>query len=433
MSQAHSMEGKRHKIFFQKMAHPSATDLVKNIKRFVALFNAKAVVTEGDQDVTTIRDFLNHTEEVICKHPLWRGASDEELDDMREGLEKYILTKLYTKLFRSREKEVEIDEKIVDRLDRMAFMSFKHMDISEDLYNPSAMALAVSELRKINNYKVPRDKLICILNCCRVVYRMLSSGQESGADDFLPVLLIVVIRASPAHLHSNTQYIRRYRNPSKLIEEPGYYLTQLESAVHFLLNVSARGLSHVSQPQLDLILSGEIDIPEQATEEGERVVETRGERTEAKNTKQSTTPPTKGGGEDQEESGAGTQLTLEALLKECDMEKYSFHSRKAEDLRIGEVALLLEQYRSMARQNELLKKVLLHHELADGLSNPASGTHLDLAQARALDAGAESGDEEAAHEELLPEQVDKAFLASAHCTPPRSDSRHRTRTRSTLH
>lgn len=33
------------------------------------------------------------------------------------------------------------------------------------------------EILKINNYKAPRDKLICILNCCKVIFGMYSSGQ----------------------------------------------------------------------------------------------------------------------------------------------------------------------------------------------------------------------------------------------------------------
>jgi hypothetical protein len=28
----------------------------------------------------------------------------------------------------------------------------------------------ISELLKINHYKAPRDKLICVLNCCKVIF-----------------------------------------------------------------------------------------------------------------------------------------------------------------------------------------------------------------------------------------------------------------------
>lgn len=34
----------------------------------------------------------------------------------------------------------------------------------------------IIELLKMNNYKAPRDKLICILNCCKVIFgKMIQS------------------------------------------------------------------------------------------------------------------------------------------------------------------------------------------------------------------------------------------------------------------
>ena len=67
------------------------------------------------------------------------------------------------------------------------------------------------ELKKINKYKAPKDKLVCIRNCSKVVYKMLESaaghGLAAGADDFLPLLIIVLIRANPANLQSNIQCV----------------------------------------------------------------------------------------------------------------------------------------------------------------------------------------------------------------------------------
>ncbi|KAK4559574.1 hypothetical protein RGQ29_008697 [Quercus rubra] len=60
--------------------------------------------------------------------------------------------------------------------------------------------LAQKELQKINMYKAPRDKLVCILNCCKVIGNLLlhasiSSEDVPGADEFLPVLIYVTIKA----------------------------------------------------------------------------------------------------------------------------------------------------------------------------------------------------------------------------------------------
>lgn len=90
---------------------------------------------------------------------------------------------------------------------------------------------AQRELRKMNQYKAPRDKLICVLNCCKVIFgeplslsdlsppapfadarsagliRHVSTGDQ-GADAFIPFLIYVVIKANPEHLVSNLQCAR---------------------------------------------------------------------------------------------------------------------------------------------------------------------------------------------------------------------------------
>ncbi len=49
----------------------------------------------------------------------------------------------------------------------------------------------------------------------------------TGADDFTPLLIYVVIRAQTEHLASNLAYIERYRLQSKLTSETQYYYIQL--------------------------------------------------------------------------------------------------------------------------------------------------------------------------------------------------------------
>lgn len=49
-------------------------------------------------------------------------------------------------------------------------------------------------------YKAPRDKLTCILNCCKVIGNLLlnaslaSKDNPPGADEFLPVLIYVTLK-----------------------------------------------------------------------------------------------------------------------------------------------------------------------------------------------------------------------------------------------
>ncbi|KAJ0266049.1 VPS9 domain-containing protein [Hirschfeldia incana] len=108
---------------------------------------------------------------------------------------------------------------------------------------------AQKELQKMNMYKAPRDKLMCILSCCKVINNLLlnasiaSKENAPGADEFLPVLIYVTIKANPPQFHSNLLYIQRYRRQSKLVGEAAYFFTNLLSAESFISNIDAKSLS----------------------------------------------------------------------------------------------------------------------------------------------------------------------------------------------
>ncbi|KAE8077387.1 hypothetical protein FH972_015956 [Carpinus fangiana] len=114
---------------------------------------------------------------------------------------------------------------------------------------PLLLELAQKELQKINMYKAPRDKLVCILNCCKVISNLLhnasiaSNENPPGADEFLPVLIYVTLKANPPQLHSNLLYIQRYRNQSRLVAESAYFFTNMLSAESFISNIDAKALS----------------------------------------------------------------------------------------------------------------------------------------------------------------------------------------------
>jgi hypothetical protein len=60
--------------------------------------------------------------------------------------------------------------------------------------------------------------------------RPRTAARAQGADDFLPVLVLVLLRAAPPQLASNLAYIARFRLASRLVSETSYFYTNLVSA-----------------------------------------------------------------------------------------------------------------------------------------------------------------------------------------------------------
>ena len=123
------------------------------------------------------------------------------------------------------------------QLEKFSWINGNHLDIDmNDLANKivkndqSFLEYAITELNKINNYRAPRDKIICILNACKIIFSYLKlSKQETNADSFIPILILVIFKAKTDHLISNIHYIENFRGTRVVITWRNKLLSFLDS------------------------------------------------------------------------------------------------------------------------------------------------------------------------------------------------------------
>lgn len=213
-------------------------------------------------DARRVRAFLNRLEHMLRMHPEWGAAPlpsssrrlnggsgpagvrsfgdltereqrewAAERENSREGLEKLLMSKIYTESF-ARQGDAARDARLRRKCAALAaFVRTQHLDLPAETAAPAFAAEwqhAGEELRRMTTYFAPRDKMVCALQCCRLLSNLLTAaahqrGEDArpGADEFLPALIYAVIRANPPKLFSNLRYIAAYRNPDKLVSEPG--------------------------------------------------------------------------------------------------------------------------------------------------------------------------------------------------------------------
>ena len=86
----------RYRDFLDKLRQPQAADIVNSMKTFIDNFYKK---TQPDNFPQAVRDFMETTEALIERHPLWENSTDEQIDNAREGLEKLLMTRIYSRVF----------------------------------------------------------------------------------------------------------------------------------------------------------------------------------------------------------------------------------------------------------------------------------------------------------------------------------------------
>lgn len=258
--------------FLEQLRHRTADPVAKFLRSFLAEFGKKQWMVH--EQVKIIGDFLAFITNKMAQCDVWREVSDAEFDNAREGMEKLVMNRLYTQTFspaipppqplpgaRPRKKnaerlmgpgrkgqhqeDVERDDILAQKVSIYGWVKEEHLDIPPvEESGKRFLVLAQQELLKIKTYRAPRDKIICVLNCCKVIFGLLKQMKSDGsADAFMPLLIYVILQANPEHLVSNVQYILRFRNQDKLGGEAGYYINSLMGAVQFIENLDRTSLT----------------------------------------------------------------------------------------------------------------------------------------------------------------------------------------------
>lgn len=294
-----------HQTFVEKMKQPQASDLVRQLKTFVDKVNQSSQFNGSkSKHVKQLHEFIDGVYRNVRKNPLWKGAGAEEMDSVLESLEKFVMCKLYPRLYGASSKLQELDSQLAARIFTLQFLQPAHLDIPGLHQDDSALKLAQKELRNMESFKAPRDKVVCLLNCCKIIINLLKrakitenkakdSAQDAAgastatnptdasppapqqrstlpsADDFLPILIYTVVKAAPKNLYLDLEFVSLCRHPSKLVGEPDYFLTNLRSAVMFILNVDASCLTMEKATFDEYMAKGEAALAKKKADEAE--------------------------------------------------------------------------------------------------------------------------------------------------------------------
>uniref|UniRef100_A0A8C6Y8J8 Ras and Rab interactor 3 n=1 Tax=Naja naja TaxID=35670 RepID=A0A8C6Y8J8_NAJNA len=87
----------------------------------------------------------------------------------------------------------------------------------------------------------PKKKETQMLKVCKMLYEAMNLHCEKpfGADDFLPVLIYMLVRCDVVSVQLDVEYMMELMDPSQLQGEGGYYLTTWFGALYHIENFRA--------------------------------------------------------------------------------------------------------------------------------------------------------------------------------------------------
>nr|CAG4643095.1 EOG090X03G5 [Ilyocryptus agilis] len=297
------------------VAHDSYEYLRKQVEKLDRLVSS-GVLTPLDISERVHNIYHNFEEKV-------RNQTSELSRNLVEPLldhgERYLTRVLYRKLFCPPNcDDEERDLAVQKRIRSLNWISAPLLDCRINELDPNVRDIlekAVTHLIEMDGQRAPQDKLSSIIHCSKLVFDMLrlssnsavdqlretcepeqqkeheeseeadkeenvvseppasdDASQPVSADDFLPALIYVVLRANPPRIHSNLNFITRFASPGRLLQgEGGYYFTNLCCAVSFLENLTSDSLGLPSE-EFDRYMSGK-SIPFTSLQAGVMVSE----------------------------------------------------------------------------------------------------------------------------------------------------------------
>ncbi|XP_055687773.1 rab5 GDP/GTP exchange factor [Lutzomyia longipalpis] len=248
-----------------KLADETKKELKYLIQMFDQLIHKKYTSYNVDKISDSVQNsYIKMSDYMLAEGSAFETTTPEQREEILDFFEKCVMTRNHKILFSPPfTNDEEKDSAIQSRIRQLSWINTKHLLCGIDEVNAEVRDLvynAITELVAMDSFQSPQEKLECIVRCCRNIFNLLKhtgTGGPASADEFLPALIFVVLKANPARLHSNINYITRFSNASRLMSgEGGYYFTNLCCAISFIENLTAESLS-MPEEEFQELMSGE--------------------------------------------------------------------------------------------------------------------------------------------------------------------------------
>lgn len=249
------------------IASIAKTPAEKDVRKCIHSFVNSILQNKDIKRIEELSEITQNFYQVFAKrmetNVNYADVNTEIREKLLDYVERYTITLLYRILFCPPfTKDEEKDLTIQNRIRQLNWVSGKNLECRIHETSSEVRELvytSITDLLSMDSAKAPQEKLAYVVDCCKNIFLLLqqSVGGPASADEFLPALIFIVLKANPARLKSNINFITRFCNASRLMTgEGGYYFTNLCCAVSFIENLTAESLN-MAEEDFNAYMSGE--------------------------------------------------------------------------------------------------------------------------------------------------------------------------------
>ncbi|KAL8612814.1 hypothetical protein ACOMHN_033484 [Nucella lapillus] len=209
----------------------------RRVLQFIAQFQKLEM---ADEKTDQVENFLKEMYIDMMQDDLWKAANEFQLELGRAAIERLLMSRIYSHaMFPNADGDIlrdQLAQQHIRKLSTLLTVNHKDTKIPRIYHFEAPWPAAQHDISMINAYKTPKDKLKCVLRCSQTIMNLLSLANERSvpaADDFMPVLIFVLIKANPPCLLSTIQYVESFYG-NRLQGEEQYWWMQFSSAVEYI-------------------------------------------------------------------------------------------------------------------------------------------------------------------------------------------------------
>ena len=251
--------------FETTLMKPECKNLRLAVENFFRNFEKASQGIEKNE-IALVRAMLRDVESEMHRLPTWKDLPPNHFITAKEDMQRTIFTRLYPIIF-EKEEYHEQDVTITKHLSQLrAVMKPLFLDLDTDILDNAFIKGALEKLKLLDSYKTPLEKVTCTWEASQKVSSAIGIGKgATGADDFLPTFIFVVLQANIKTPHSTIQFVEHYLDPEEKYGEGYYFFTHLISALAYLGDLTLESVVKGIQKkeatrQQQLAASGQAEI-----------------------------------------------------------------------------------------------------------------------------------------------------------------------------